>query len=262
MVVEFSAINDWLVQYILPFCRLSGMLISMAVISSRTVTPRVKILLALAISIAATPMITIDVKLELFSISMVIQILLQTLIGIGVGFITRLVFETFVIAGQVIAMQTGLGFASLIDQNTGVSVPALGQMFVMMATLIFLSIDGHLRLIELVVLSFATLPIQDSGLFFVQLDQMIYWAEMIFLTAFMMVLSAIVALLVMNLCLGVVTRSAPQLNIFAVGFPIMTVVGLSIIWLLLRSFLPHFMNQMARGNEMVCQLLLMECAGG
>ncbi len=262
MVVEFALINDWLVQYLLPFCRLAGMLMSMAVISSRTITPRVRLLLGLAITVAAAPMIQIDVKIELFSLQTAIQIVLQTFIGIGVGFVTRLVFETFVIAGQTIAMQTGLGFASLIDQNTGVSVPALGQMFVMMATLIFLSIDGHLRLIELVVLSFESLPIQDSGLFFVQLDQLIYWAEMIFITAFMMVLSAIVALLVMNLSLGVVTRSAPQLNIFAVGFPIMTVVGLTIIWLLLKSFLPHFINQMARGNEIVCQLLLMECTGG
>ena len=93
----------------------------------------------------------------------------------------------------------------------------------------------------------------------VQLDKFVYWVEMIFSTAFMMVLSAIVALLVMNLSLGVMTRSAPQLNIFAVGFPIMTVVGMTIIWLLLKSFLPHFINQIDRGNQVVCQLLLLEC---
>lgn len=259
MVIEFSAINDWLVNYILPFSRIAGMLLAMVVIGTRTVSPRIRLFLALSVTIAAAPMIKTDVVLDLFSFQAIIQIITQTLIGIGVGFVTRVVFETFVIAGQVISMQTGLGFASLIDQNTGVNVPALGQMFVMMATLIFLSLDGHLRLIELMILSFESLPISESHLFFVQLDKFVYWVEMIFSTAFMMVLSAIVALLVMNLSLGVMTRSAPQLNIFAVGFPIMTVVGMTIIWLLLKSFLPHFINQIDRGNQVVCQLLLLEC---
>jgi flagellar biosynthetic protein FliR len=259
MVIEYHAIIDWLTQYVLPFARISGMLMAMVIIGTRTVSPRIRLFLALTIVVVAMPVLPKTTSLDLFSINAVIQIGLQTFIGIAIGLVTRIVFETFVIAGQTIAMQTGLGFASLIDQNTGVSVPALGQMFVMMMTLIFLSLDGHLKLIEIIVVSFESLPIDQSALFFVQLDRMLYWAETMFTTAFMMVLSAIVALLVMNLSLGVMTRSAPQLNIFAVGFPIMTVVGLSIIWLLLKSFLPFFINQVDHGNSMICQMLFMEC---
>ncbi len=259
MVIEFAAINDWLVQYLLPFCRLGGMVMSMVIIGTRTVPARIRLLFALVLTIVAAPVIPKTPPIELFSFNTVIQIMIQVFIGVGVGFVTRVVFETFVIAGQVIAMQTGLGFASLVDSSTGVSVPALGQMFVMMATLIFLAVDGHLQLIEMVIMSFQSLPVSESGLFYVQLDQFIYWVEMIFTTAFMMVLSAIVALLVMNLSLGVITRAAPQLNIFAVGFPIMTITGMTIIWLLMKSFLPHFLSQIDRGNQMICQMLLMEC---
>ncbi len=259
MNVDLSSINDWLLLYILPFCRLSGMLLVMSVIGARTVSPRIRLFLALTTVVVAAPMLPPVPSVSLFSFQMVLHILAQTLIGVAIGFISRVVFETFVIAGQVVAMQTGLGFASLIDQNTGVSVPALGQMFVMMATLIFLAVNGHLQLIEMIIVSFNTLPISESFEFFIRIDQLIYWFELAFSTAFMMVLSAIVALLVMNLSLGVMTRSAPQLNIFAVGFPIMTVVGMTIIWLLLKSFLPHFINQMERGNQLACQLLNLGC---
>ncbi|NVJ60322.1 MAG: flagellar biosynthetic protein FliR [Gammaproteobacteria bacterium] len=259
MEVEFAAINQWIASYFLPFCRFGGLFIAMIVIGSRTVNTRTRLILALSVSVCSAPLIQPTVAIDLFSLEVVVQAVVQTLIGVGIGFITRVVFETFVIAGQVVAMQTGLGFASLIDQSTGVSVPTLGQMFVMMATLIFLSIDGHLSMINIVVTSFETLPINESGMFFVQLDKLIYWAQLMFTTGFMMVLSAIVALLVMNLSLGVMTRSAPQLNIFAVGFPIMTVVGMTIIWLLLKSFLPHFIDQIQRGETLACELIMVEC---
>ncbi|MEE4245126.1 MAG: flagellar biosynthetic protein FliR [Kangiellaceae bacterium] len=259
MTFDFATINDWLAIYILPFCRIAGMATSMAIIGTRMVSARVRLSLALALAIVAAPMMPAGPAIELFSLTTIIQVALQTLIGLAIGFVTRVVLETFVVAGQLVAMQTGLGFASLIDQNTGVSVPTLGQMFVMMATLIFLAVDGHLRLIELVMLSFQSLPITESANLIVRLDLFVYWAEVIFITAFMMVLSAIVALLIMNISLGIMTRSAPQLNIFAVGFPIMTIVGMTIIWLLLKSFLPHFINQIDRGHSMVCQLVLLEC---
>ncbi|NVK87902.1 MAG: flagellar biosynthetic protein FliR, partial [Gammaproteobacteria bacterium] len=147
MVIEFSAINEWLSSYILPFCRIAGMLMSMVIIGTRSVSPRTRMFLALSITVVAAPMIPASYTIELFSFAAVIEIAIQTLIGVAIGYLTRVVFETFIIAGQVIAMQTGLGFASLVDQNTGVSVPTLGQMFVMMATLIFLALDGHLKLI-------------------------------------------------------------------------------------------------------------------
>ncbi|NVK89590.1 MAG: flagellar biosynthetic protein FliR, partial [Gammaproteobacteria bacterium] len=117
----------------------------------------------------------------------------------------------------------------------------------------------HLKLIEIIIMSFESLPITESEYFFVNLDRLIDWTGLMFTAAFMMVLSAIVALLVMNLSLGVMTRSAPQLNIFAVGFPIMTVVGMTIIWFLLKSFLPHFIAQIESGQSMACELLFMEC---
>lgn len=262
MVIEFAQINDWLAQHIFPFARISGMLMAMVIIGTRTVTPRVRLFLALAITVVAMPMIKPVGPVELFSLNTISLIALQTFIGAAAGLVTRLVFETFVIAGQTIAMQTGLGFASLIDRSTGVNVPALGQMFVMIATLIFLSVDGHLELIKMIVASFDSLPITESGVFFFRLDKMVLWAESLFSSAFMMVLSAIVALLVMNLALGIMTRAAPSLNIFAIGFPIMTITGMFIVWSLMRSFLPHFINHIQRGNQLICDLLLLECQYG
>ncbi|MCO7226103.1 flagellar biosynthetic protein FliR [Pleionea sp. CnH1-48] len=261
MTIELAIINQWIAEHALVFARIAGMTSSMVILGTRNVPIRIRLFTAIALTIITVPVVSVpDVAVdEVFSLAMSIQVMMQTVIGLAIGFVTRLVFETFVVAGQVIAMQTGLGFASLVDPSSGVSVPALGQLLVMMATLIFLSLDGHLQMIQVIVLSFESLPISESVVFFAGIDKMIYWAQSIFTTAFMMVLSAVVALLVVNLSFGVMTRAAPQINLFVIGFPVTMIAGLMIVWLILRSFIPHFIAQIESGQSLICQLLLVEC---
>ncbi len=260
--IAWPVINEWLTSHILVFSRIAGMISAMAVIGTRNISPRIKLFLAIAITVIALPTVKKTPVLDLFSLSAFIHIALQVMIGIAIGFVSRLVFETFIIAGQIIAMQTGLGFASLVNPSTGASVPALGQMFVMIMTLIFLGIDGHLQLIELIVKSFETLPIHESSIFFVNLKFMVDWAAILFSTAFMMSLSAIVALLMVNLTFGVMSRSAPQINIFVIGFPMMTLAGLIIIWMIIKSFIPYWIQQHEAGISLVCRMIFLECGNG
>jgi flagellar biosynthetic protein FliR len=156
-------------------------------------------------------------------------------------------------------MQIGLGFASMVDPSNGQQVPVVAQFFLMLASLIFLALDGHLLMIQMVVASFESVPIGFSGLDVDAFRMISDWGSYMFSTALTAMLSGIIALLLINLSFGVMTRAAPQLNIFAIGFPITMVSGLVVIWLTLGGFIYHFENQWARVVQTMCQLIGSQC---
>ncbi len=259
-MIDAEQILSMMAAYILPFARLSGFLMVIVVIGSRNFPPRFRLLLSLAILILIVPILPETQPVELFSLNSFILIIKQTLIGVLLGFISRLLLETFVVGGQIIAMQSGLGFASLVDPANGNSVPAVSQFFLILTTLLFLSFDGHLYMIRLVVESFSSLPIGQEQNFFEMFYQVAIWTKWIFATAFMMALVAVAALLIVNVSFGVMTRAAPQINLFVVGFPLTMVVGLILVWVILANFLPYFEQQLSRANLLICELIALECS--
>ncbi len=259
MNIEAEQILNLMAMYILPFARLSGFLMVLSVVGSRNFPARFRMLLALAITVIVVPVIPATEAVKLFSIQGFLLTAEQTLIGIALGFVSRLMLETFVIGSQIIAMQSGLGFASLVDPANGNSVPALGQFFLMLTTLLFLAVDGHLVMIRLVVESFTSFPIGSSQNLSELFIQLVNWAEWMFAAALLMSLVAIASLLIVNISFGVMTRAAPQINVFAVGFPLTMVAGLILVWLSLVYFLPHFENQLVRANSLMCNMVNLEC---
>ncbi|TQV86764.1 flagellar type III secretion system protein FliR [Aliikangiella coralliicola] len=254
-------ILSFLAVYMLPFARLSGLLMTLSVIGSRNFSARFRLLLALSITILVAPVLPPTEPIKLFTAQSFILVIEQTLIGVVIGFVSRLLLETFVVGAQIVAMQSGLGFASLVDPANGTSVPALGQFFLMLTTLLFLAFDGHLLMIRLVVESFYVLPIgADTGItIFEMFYKIVIWAKWVFATALLMALVSIASLLIVNISFGVMTRAAPQINVFAVGFPLTMVSGLILVWLTLSYFLPHFEGQLARASVLVCDLVGLEC---
>ena len=141
---DYATLETMLRQFIWPFFRISAMCMSMVILGSAIVSPQKRLLIALLITMVVVPVLPEMPKVELFSYDAFIITLHQIMIGLAVGFVSRLVFETFIIGGQIVAMSSGLGFAQINDPNSGVSVPAVGQFFLMVATLVFLAMDGHL----------------------------------------------------------------------------------------------------------------------
>ncbi|MGB0496610.1 MAG: flagellar biosynthetic protein FliR [Kangiellaceae bacterium] len=273
MELNAEQILNFLTAYILPFARLSGFLMVLTVISSKSISPRFRLLLAVAITIIVVPTLP-DYSQQTNLLNGVnnglssstflsprgwLLVIEQTLIGIALGFVSRLLMETFVVGGQIIAMQSGLGFASLVDPANGSSVPALGQFFLMMTSLIFLAVDGHLLMIRLVVESFTSFPIGSSMNLYDMFYQLVNWAKWVFAAALLMSLVAMSALLIVNITFGVMTRAAPQINIFAVGFPLTLVAGLILIWLNLIYFIPHYDSQFQRANDLMCRMVQLDC---
>jgi len=184
------------------------------------------------------------------------------LIGLAVGLVSRLFFETFIIGGQIVAMSSGLGFARINDPSSGVSVPAVGQFFLMIATLVFLSLDGHLLMFEIIVRSFDTLPVSTSGLPMVSLTKLLNFVSQMFAAGLMMALAAVISLLMVNISFGILTKVAPTLNIFVIGFPMILTFGLLILWFTLGGFLRHFDQQFLHSQQVMCSMVMLECTDG
>ncbi|GAA5319378.1 MAG: flagellar biosynthetic protein FliR [Candidatus Pelagadaptatus aseana] len=194
-------------------------------------------------------------QVELMSLSSLMIVLQQVVIGLAVGFFLQVVFQVFVLAGQVVAMKMGLGFASMNDPANGVTVTVLSQYYLVMTTLLFLSVNGHLAVIELIVSSFTTLPISQQGLSAQDFWNIAASGSWLFSRALLIALPLLTALLVVNLAFGVMSRSAPQMNVFAVGFPITLVFGLFLMWVGQASFLPNFQTFVEEGFNFVHHLL-------
>ena len=234
-----------------PFMRISAMFAAAPIFSARSVPVRIRILLSFFIAFILMPVIPEPPVVDLISGEALFISISQVLIGFAMGFILQMVFAAFVIAGQSIATAMGLGFASMIDPQNGVQVPVISQAFLIMATLIFLSLNGHLVFIEVLAESFHNMPI---GLFSPSKDalwQLVIWGGDMFAGGMLIALPAVAALLLVNLAFGVTSRAAPQLNIFAVGFPIMIMIGLSFLILTLPTITSHLSRLLSQALELI-----------
>lgn len=220
--------------------RVGGFLMVAPVFGNALVTPRVKMALALAIGIAVGPLLTEVPTILDFSLVTVGRVAEQLLAGMGLGFAAMVFFQLFVVAGQFIGMQMGLGFALMADPVNGVQVTAWSQFFLLLVTLTFLAMNGHLVLLELLITGFKIYP-TGIGLapeaFFERIAMLGGW---MLVGGVLLALPAVTALLVVNLAFGVMSRAAPQLNVFSLGFPFSIVFGTAVMWVALQGFLPQF----------------------
>jgi flagellar biosynthetic protein FliR len=232
-------IGAWVGSFLLPLFRITAFLMFMPIIGTQLVSARVRLYLALAICLVIMPTLPPMPAVDAISLQAFIWIAQEILIGVMLAFVLQLLFQVFAIAGQIVAAQMGLGFASMVDPANGISVPVIGQVFMILVTLLFLAMNAHLVVFEVLAESFFTLPVGGGFL----VDN--YWVianklGWVLGSALLLVLPAITALLVVNLAFGVMTRAAPQLNIFSIGFPLTLVLGLVIVWIGMADILSQY----------------------
>jgi flagellar biosynthetic protein FliR len=232
-------IGAWVASFMLPMFRITALLMTMPIIGTTLVPGRVRLYLALAITVVVAPVLPPMPEVHALDLTALLLVAEQILLGASLGLFLQLFFHSFVVAGQIISTQMGMGFASMVDPTNGVSSAVIGQFFTMLVTLVFLGMNGHLVVIETLIESFTTLPVGGG----VQLTN--FWNLANGLTWVMsaglrLVLPAITALLVVNIAFGVMTRAAPQLNIFSIGFPLTLVLGMVILWLTLGDILNQY----------------------
>ncbi|RYZ83003.1 MAG: flagellar biosynthetic protein FliR [Moraxellaceae bacterium] len=249
LVLSDEQIAQWLGQFLLPLTRFSGLLMLMPVIGTRLVPARTRIVLAFFLSIMAIPLLPAPPKLDLLSLATLLIVGQELLLGMMMGFIFMLVFQVFVLAGQFMALKLGMGFSAMNDPTTGISVTSLSQFYLLLVTLCFIGMNGHILLIEALVRSYQTFPpgaIDLTREHFIKIALLSSW---LFEKALMMSLPVFAFLMVINIAFGVMSRSAPQLNIFAVGFPFTVLCGLLMIGYGLNNFLADFEAIIEQGFE-------------
>lgn len=179
----------------------------------------------------------------------------QMAIGLASAFILQMVFAVLLVGGQSIAYSMGLGFASMVDPASGVQVPVVAQILVITGSLFFMSVNGHLLLIELLIESFKTLPIDVIGLTKADLWAIIIWSGQMFAGGVLLALPIMSVVLFVNVSFGVASKAAPQLQIFGVGFPITIMMGLVLIWILMPNVIEAFSVVLADGFQLIKQVL-------
>ena len=233
MTFLVSDIIERFYMFLWPMLRISALLLTAPPFSSSVFTLRVRTTVALALAWLIYPLYKGPVIDPLSAVGLV-EVFNQVVIGASMGLVLQVVVAALVLAGHAISAAMGLTMSSMIDPSVG-NVPILSQFLIVLSTLIFVGTGGHAMVLGLVLESFRWLPIGQSLLNQDVYGLVVRWSSMIFLGGLLLALPVMVSLLFINIGLGVVTRAAPSLNIFALGFPAMIIGGLLILLLSMDS---------------------------
>ncbi len=259
MEFTLSQIETWVTAFMWPFMRIGAMLIAAPVFGAQNIIPpRIRIGLAVVLTLAVVPLLPPPPAVPVMSVTGLLISVQQLLIGFVTGFIMQMVFSALVIGGHAIAMSMGLGFASFIDPQNGIMVPVVSKFYVIIGTLLFLAINGHLVLLQVIFGSFETLPVGGDWLGSGGFMLLVLWGSKMFAGALLIALPALITIMLINFTFGIMTRAAPTMNIFAVGFPTTMAAGFVIMMLTLPNLLPRFTDLVMDGFRVIQQIL----AGG
>ncbi len=246
--VTTAQLNTWLAAFAWPLARILALFASAPIIGNPSLPVQIKIGLAMLITLLVAPLLPPPPDIDPASATGLLILAQQMLIGLAMGFAMQIVFHATEMAGEFIGLQMGLGFATLYDASIPGFIPVLGQFMGVIISLVFLAIDGHLLLLSGLIGSFDALPIAAQSAT-PGLRSLVDWAGCIFSYALALSLPLMAALLITNLALGVLTRAAPQLNIFAVGFPLTILMGFLILALSFPYFRPVIEQLLHDGFE-------------
>jgi len=236
--VTSAQLSAWLAMFIFPFSRILALISSSPVLGNKQVPASVKIGLALLLTVIIVPTLDAQPSVDVASALGLVVLLEQILAGLAIGFTMLLIFSAVDMCGELVGMQMGLGFASFYDPVNASYTPLVSQFLSVIATLAFLGMDGHLYMLEALADSFHTFPISTSVPQAAALHTLAAWGGSIFAYALQLSMPVIGALLITNLALAILTRSAPQLNIFQIGFPITLAIGFAALLLTIPYFAP------------------------
>jgi len=246
----------WWGTFFWPFVRVGALLAIFPVLSSRSVSTRIKLIIAVIMTIAVMPSVQLNSPIDPFTNAGLVMAFTQAGIGLAMGLAFVVVFQAFTLAGQMLANGMGLGFASMVDPSTGVSAPLVSQFFTIIVSLLFVSMDGHLLVIRMLADSFHTMPLDGHFLSTLSLKEFVWWGGHMFTWGIIISLPAMTALLMANIALGVISRAAPTLNVFSIGFVITILGGFVLLWWLLPLLAEQFRWFMHEALKMVQALRL------
>ncbi|WP_281560359.1 flagellar biosynthetic protein FliR [Thalassomonas sp. RHCl1] len=231
----------WLGKLWWPFFRIAAVLWLMPFFGDPRVTPLVRILFSLVLAAIIAPMMPMMPAFDPFSVSTLVLAIEQILFGVLLGLSLNLLFTMMFLVGQLLSMQMGLSMAVMNDPANGGSAPLISQLLIIFATLLFLSLNGHLIALDIIVESFRTWPVGES-IFALDIEVVVQLVAWMFASGLMLAMPAIIAMLLVNVTFGAMNRSAPSLNVFSLGFPMGMLMGLFCLGLVFSAIPNRFLD--------------------
>ncbi|GAA4015071.1 flagellar biosynthetic protein FliR [Actimicrobium antarcticum] len=243
-MLNFSSneLNALITSFLWPLTRILGLIAVAPVFGNVTVPRRVKVALGILLATIIAPAVQTPTGLEPMSMQGLLILVQQLIIGIAMGFSMRVIFSAVELAGEIASMTMGLGFATFFNPQSQGRSTAISQLLSLITLLVYLAANVHLALLATLVESFTTMPITVGPMTGSLAQQVVMWAARLFSAGLQLSLPIVAALLITNMALGILTRAAPQLNLFAIGFPITLAVGLTMIALTLPYFATPLQN--------------------
>lgn len=250
-----AQLHVWLVAFLWPFVRLAGFIMVAPLLGHSSVPRMAKLGLAVLITIVVAPGLAPLPEVAVWSWAGLGIVVEQLLIGIALGMALHVVFAAIMAAGDFVGLQMGLAFATFVSPDTGANTMILARFFYMMSLLMFLALDGHLMVIETLAFSFQALPVGYAGLDVDGFNMLVRFGSTIFSAGLLLALPLVAALLIVNLSLGILNRSAPQMTVFSVGFPTSLTLGLFLLSVLMNDLGRYLETLFSRGIETLQMLI-------
>lgn len=226
-------LNTWIASFLWPLTRILGLVSVAPLFGNVSVPARVKIGLGVMLAMVIAPTVPALPAMDPMSLQGLLILVQQFVIGLSMGFAMRIVFAAIEMAGEISTMTMGLGFATFYDPQSRGHSSAISQFLALLTLMVYLATDLHLTLLSTLAQSFTSLPVTAESLSGAGFQQVVMWGGRIFSAGVQLSLPIVAALLITNMALGILTRAAPQLNIFGIGFPVTISVGFSMIALAL-----------------------------
>lgn len=244
-------------DFIMLMARASGVFLSAPIFYSNTLNVRLRVTLAALITIfVQASIVTEPLNIDPLSHFGMVTLIQEMAFGLAMGFVLQIMFAAMIMAGDQIANAAGLGFAQMVDPQMGTSMPVVSQLFSLMMTIMFLTLGGHLVLIEFLLETYKNFP---PGKLFVEaltFRHIASYGSFMFLSAFMIMAPIGLIIFMLNLTLGVLTRAAPQMNIFSVGFPLTIAIALTMIYFAAPSLMHGGEKIIYTGFDNIKEILL------
>ncbi len=248
-------LEAWLGQLFWPFVRIGACFMVAPAFGAVEVPARVRVVLAAGVALLVAPLVPPPTGIEALSARGAIVTAQQVVIGVALGFSLQIIFDAVTLGGQLLSNSMGLSLAYNLDPAHGTEIPVVGQLYGILVLLTFLALNGHLLIIQVLADGFRTLPVGTASLGTHGLWQIAQWGTQLFEGALVIALPGVTALTIVNLAFGVMSRSAPSLNPFAVGFPVSLVIGLVIVLASLPMLQSSFVRLIGDAFVLVRRLL-------
>ncbi len=252
--VTFAQLQGWITAFLWPFVRITAFFAASPLWGHSSVPNQVKVGLAALVAVVIGPLVALpDVPLVSWAgFGIIVE---QMLIGIAMGLVMHVTFAVVQATGEFIGLQMGLAFATFFDPGSGTNMAVLSRYLYMITLLMFLALNGHLIVLEILATSFTTLPIGLGGFNAGAFEMLARYGGTIFMSGMMLALPLVGSLLIINLSMGILNRSAPQLTVFNIGFPTSLTVGLALMMVLMTDIGRFLQGLFANGLGFMRELL-------